>query len=88
MEQEEFKSASNANFIHDIEEFSDDLLKDENFKAPTDSKKTTYKEDLPNANTNNIISTRNTTTKKITINKFRFFYIFHIIMLFEIIVII
>ena len=68
MEQEEFKSASNANFIHDIEEFSDDLLNDENFKAPTDSKKTTYKEDLPNANTNNIISTRNTTTKKITIN--------------------
>ena len=68
MEQEEFKRESNANFIHDIEEFSDDQLKDENFKTPTDSKKTTYKEDLPNVNTNNIISTRNTTTNRITPN--------------------
>ena len=68
MEQEEFNRESNTNFIQDIDKFSDEKFKDENFKAPTNSKKTTYKEDLPNVNTNNIISTRNTTTNRITLN--------------------
>ena len=68
MEQEIFNHESNINLIQDIDKFSDETFKAENFKDPTGSKKTTYKEDLPNVNTNNIISTRNTTTKKITIN--------------------
>ena len=69
MEQEEIKHESNAKFIHDMEEFSDERLKDGNFEAPTkNSKQTAFKEDLPNANTNNIISTRNTTANRIIIN--------------------
>ena len=68
MEQEIFNHESNINFIQDIDKFSDEKFEDKNLNVPTDSKKTTYKEDLPNANTKNIISTRNTTTKKITIN--------------------
>ncbi len=68
MEQEIFNHESNINFIQDIDKFSDEKFEDKNLNVPTDSKKTTYKEDLPNVNTNNIISTRNTTTKKITIN--------------------
>ena len=68
MEQEEIKHEPNAKFIHDMEEFSDERLKDGNFEAPTDSKQTAFKEDLPNANTNNIISTRNTTANRTIIN--------------------
>ena len=68
MEQEIFNHESNINFIQDIDIFSDEKFKDENFKAPTNSKKTTYKEDLSNVNTNNIISTRNATTNRITLN--------------------
>ena len=68
MEQEEFNHESNTNFIQDINKFSDEKFEDKNLNVPTDSKKTTYKEDLPNVNTNNIISTRNTTTNRITLN--------------------
>ena len=68
MEQEIFNHESNINLIQDIDKFSDETFKAENFKDPTGSKKTTYKEDLPNVNTNNIISTRNTTTNRITPN--------------------
>ena len=58
MDQLEFKHESNNNFYQEMDKYSDDLFKENNYEAPNNSKQqTTYKEDLTNPNNKNNNST-------------------------------
>ena len=58
MDQLEFKHESNNNFYQEMDKFSDERFKENNYEAPNNSKQqTTYKEDLTNPNNKNNNST-------------------------------
>ena len=62
MDQLEFKHESNNNFYQEMDKFSDERFKENNYEAPNDSKQqTTYKEDLTNPNNKNNNSTADST---------------------------
>ena len=58
MDQLEFKHESNNNFIQEVDKYSDERFKENNYEAPNNSKQqTTYKEDITNPNNKNNNST-------------------------------
>ena len=58
MDQLEFKHESNNNFYQEMDKYSDERFKENNYEAPNNSKQqTTYKEDLTNPNNKNNNST-------------------------------
>ena len=58
MDQLEYNHESNNNFYQEMDKFSDERFKENNFEAPNTSKQqTTYKEDLTNPNNKNNNST-------------------------------
>ena len=58
MDQLEFKHESNNNFYQEMDKYSDERFKENNFEAPNTSKQqTTYKEDVTNPNNKNNNST-------------------------------
>ena len=58
MDQLEFKHESNNNFYQEMDKYSDERFKENNYEAPNDSKQqTTYKEDITNPNNKNNNST-------------------------------
>ena len=58
MDQLEFKHESNNNFYQEMDKFSDERFKENNYEAPNNSKQqTTYKEDITNPNNKNNNST-------------------------------
>ena len=58
MDKLEFKYESNNNFYQEMDKFSDERFKENNYEAPNNSKQqTTYKEDLTNPNNKNNNST-------------------------------
>ena len=62
MDQLEFKHESNNNFYQEMDKYSDERFKENNYEAPNDSKQqTTYKEDLTNPNNKNNNSTVDST---------------------------
>ena len=62
MDQLEFKHESNNNFYQEMDKFSDERFKENNYEAPNDSKQqTTYKEDVTNPNNKNNNSTADAT---------------------------
>ena len=62
MDQLEFKHESNNNFYQEMDKFSDERFKENNYEAPNNSKQqTTYKEDLTNPNNKNNNSTVDST---------------------------
>ena len=62
MDQLEFKHESNNNFYQEMDKFSDERFKENNYEAPNNSKQqTTYKEDLTNPNNKNNNSTFDST---------------------------
>ena len=62
MDQLEFKHESNNNFYQEMDKFSDERFKENNYEAPNSSKQqTVYKEDLTNPNNKNNNSTVDST---------------------------
>ena len=62
MDQLEFKHESNNNFYQEMDKYSDERFKENNYEAPNNSKQqTTYKEDLTNPNNKNNNSTVDST---------------------------
>ena len=58
MDQLEFKHESNNNFYQEMDKFSDERFKENNYEAPNSSKQqTVYKEDITNPNNKNNNST-------------------------------
>ena len=62
MDQVEYNHESNNNFIQEMDKYSDERFKENNYEAPNNSKQqTTYKEDLTNPNNKNNNSTFDST---------------------------
>ena len=62
MDQLEYNHESNNNFYQEMDKFSDERFKENNYEAPNNSKQqTTYKEDLTNPNNKNNNSTADAT---------------------------